>query len=107
MLPPLTIFRHLIPPTPTALVDVDGMGPTRPSVENGGQIELRGEACRALIRRIRNDESSTEAAWDLDDGGGLARVTCHGYGSALTPETKLLLLFLLFCPGIGRELPFN
>ena len=55
------------------------MGPTRPSVENGGQIELRGEARRALIRRIRNDESPTEAAWDLDDGGGLARVTCHGH----------------------------
>ena len=55
------------------------MRPTRSSVEDGGQIELRREACRALIRRVRDYEGTTEAAGDLDDGGGLACVACHGY----------------------------
>ena len=76
VLPPSAVVGHLIPAAPAALIHVDRVGPTRSSVQDGGEVELRGQTCRALIRRVRHDEGPTQAARDLHGSGGLAS-GCH------------------------------
>ena len=76
VLPPSAVVGYLIPAAPAALIHVDRVGPTRSSAQDGGEVELRGQTCRALIRGVRHDGGPTQTARDLHGSGGLAS-GCH------------------------------